>query len=99
MDTFSLYWKHDKQLDLPALLSIITLGDNRLVTFTLGEADELFTCEPSIMMVLQRAWKEGLFKEVQQLGVFGMQFLHISALKCCHRNPLACGGRTLPPAK
>jgi hypothetical protein len=99
MNTFSLYRKHDEEPGLPALLSIITLGDKRLVTLTPGEADELLTREPSIMTVLQRAWKEGLFKEVRQLGVLGVQFIPISALKCCHRNPLACGGRTPPPAE
>jgi hypothetical protein len=32
MNTFNLHWKHDEEPDLPALLSINTLGDKRLVT-------------------------------------------------------------------
>jgi len=77
MNTFSLYRKHDEEPDLPALLSHTTLGDKRLVTLTPGEAGELLTREPSIKMVLQRAWIEGSFKEIRQLGMFGVQFLLI----------------------
>ena len=77
MNTFSLYRKHDEEPDLPSLLSITTLGDKRLVTLTPGEANELLTREPSIKMMLQRAWIEGSFREVRQLGVFGVQFLPI----------------------
>jgi hypothetical protein len=77
MNTFSSHRKHDKQPDLPALLSLTTLGDKRLVTLTPDEADELLTREPSIKILLQRAWKEGLFRQIRQLGVFGVQFLSI----------------------
>jgi hypothetical protein len=79
MNTFSLYRKHDEEPDLPALLSHTTLGNKRLVTHTPDEAEELLTREPSIKMVLQRAWKEGSFREVRQLGVFGVQFLPINS--------------------
>jgi len=79
MNTFSLYRKHNEEPDLPSLLSHTTLGDKRLVTLTPDEADELLTGESSIKIVLQRAWKDGSFKEVRQLGVFGVQFLPISS--------------------
>jgi hypothetical protein len=77
MNTFNLYRKHSEEPDLPALLSHATFGDKRLLTVTPDEADELLTREPSIKIVLQRAWKGGSFKEVRQLGVFGVQFLPI----------------------
>ena len=77
MNTFSLYRKHDEEADLPSLLSITTLGDKRLVTLTPGEADELLAREPSIKMVLQKVWIEGSFREVRQLGMFGVQLLPI----------------------
>jgi hypothetical protein len=73
MNTFNLYRKHSEEPDLPALLShASTLGDKRLLTVTPD-----VTREPSIKIVLQRAWKGGSFKEVRQLGVFGVQFLPI----------------------
>jgi hypothetical protein len=72
MNTFNLHRKHNEEPDLPALLSITTLGDKRLLNLTPDEADELLTREPSIKMVLQRAWQEGSFREVRQLGVFGV---------------------------
>jgi hypothetical protein len=34
MNTFNLHREHDEEPDLPALLSITTLGDKRLVTLT-----------------------------------------------------------------
>ena len=74
MNTFSLYRKYNEVPDLPALLSHTTLGDKRLITLTPDEADELLTRESSIKIVLQRAWKEGSFKEVRQLGEFGVQY-------------------------
>ena len=77
MNTFSSHRKHDEEPNFPALLSNTTLGDKRLVTLTPGEADELLTREPSIKMMLQRAWIEGSFREVRQLGMFGVQFLPI----------------------
>ena len=77
MNTFSLYRKHDEEPDFPALLSHTTLGDKMLVTLTPGEADELLTREPSVKMILRRAWIEGSFRAVRQLGMFGVQFLPI----------------------
>jgi hypothetical protein len=64
MNTFSLHQKHDKQPDFPALLSLTTLGDKRLVTLMPDEADELLMCEPSIKILLQRVWKEGSFRQI-----------------------------------
>jgi len=52
MNTFSSHKKHDEQPDFPALLSLTTLGDKRLVTFTPEEADELLMREPSIKILL-----------------------------------------------
>ena len=77
MNTFSSHRKHDEEPNFPALLSNTTLGDKRLVTLTPGEADELLAREPSIKMVLQKAWIEGSFREVRQLGMFGVQLLPI----------------------
>ena len=77
MNTFSLYQRHDEEPDLPALLSYTTLGDKRIVTLTPGKAGELLTHEPSMKMVLQRVWIEGSFKEIRQLGMFGVQILII----------------------
>ena len=77
MNTFSSHRKHDEEPNFPALLSNTTLGDKRLVTLTPGEADELLAREPSIKMVLQKAWIKGSFREVRQLGMFGVQLLPI----------------------
>jgi hypothetical protein len=77
MNAFSLYRKHDEEPDFPALLFYTTLRDKRLVTRTPGETDELLTREPSIKMMLQRAWIEGSFRAVRQLGMFNVQFLPI----------------------
>jgi hypothetical protein len=74
MNTFSSHRKHDEQPDLPALLSLTTLGDKRLVTLTPDEADELLTREPSIKILLQRVWKEGSFRQIRQLDSPEEQF-------------------------
>jgi hypothetical protein len=51
MNTFSSHKKHNEQPDFPALLSLTTLGDKRLITFTPEEA-ELLMHEPSIKILL-----------------------------------------------
>jgi hypothetical protein len=70
MKHFRLFREFNREPDLPALLSITTLGDKRLVTLTEEEAEELLTRQPSISAILQKAWKEASFKEVRQLGAF-----------------------------
>ena len=70
MKTFSAFRELNKEPDFPALLSNVTLGDQRLVTHSLGEAEDLLKRQPSINTLLHKAWKEGSFKEVRQLGAF-----------------------------
>jgi len=70
MKLFSAFRKFNEEPDLPALLFITTVGDDRLVTLTEEKAEELLTRQPSINTVLQKAWKEASFKEVRQLGAF-----------------------------
>jgi len=64
MRHFRAFRRLNEVPDLPALLSIVTLGDKQLVTLTEEEAEELLTSQPSITLVLQKAWKEESFKEV-----------------------------------
>ena len=70
MKTFSAFRRLNEEPNLPALLSNITFGDERLVSLSLRETRELLMRQPSITMVLQKAWKEASFKEVRQLGRF-----------------------------
>jgi len=72
LKAFSAFRKFNEEPDWPTLLSIITLGDKRLVTLTGDEAEELLTRQPSVTVVLQKAWEEASFKEVRQLGAYGM---------------------------
>ncbi len=65
MKNFSAFRRHNEEPDLPALLSILTLGDKRLVTLTEEEAEELLASQLSINLVLQKAWKEASFKELR----------------------------------
>jgi len=67
MKSSSTFRRFNEEPDLPALLSVITLGDKRLVTLAYEEAQELLTSPSSIKLVLQ---KEGSFKEVRQLSEF-----------------------------
>jgi len=67
MKLFSIFRRYHEEPYLPALLSVITLGDKRLVTLAYEEAQELLTSPSSIKLVLQ---KEGSFKEVRQLSEF-----------------------------
>jgi hypothetical protein len=70
MKAFSSARRHNEQPDLSALLFTITAGDKRLVTLPSDEAEELLTRQSSINAVLQKAWTDGSFKEVRQLGAF-----------------------------
>ena len=70
MKTFSAFRRHNEEPDLPALLSSITRGDKRLVTLTEEGAEELLTSQPSINLVLQKAWTGASFKELRQLSEF-----------------------------
>ena len=70
MKLFSAFRRLDEEPYLPALLSVITLEDKRLVTLGYEEAEALLTRTSSINLVLQKAWKEGSFKEVRQLSEF-----------------------------
>ena len=70
MQVFSPFRTIKQVPDFRPLLSNITLGDKRLVTLAPHEAEELLTSHPSIRAVLQKAWQEGSFKEVRQLGEF-----------------------------
>ena len=70
MKTFSAFRRLNEEPELRALLSNITLGDKRLVTLTGAEAQELLTSQPSINLVLQKAWKEASFKELRKLSEF-----------------------------
>ena len=70
METFSAFRRLNEEPGLPALLANITIGDERLVSLSPREAGELLTRQPSITMVLQKAWKEASFKDVRQLGAF-----------------------------
>ncbi|KAF8240148.1 hypothetical protein L208DRAFT_852307 [Tricholoma matsutake] len=55
--------------DLASLLNFVILGDKKLLTLLPDEAEDLLTRQPSINAVLQKAWKEGSFKEVRQLAI------------------------------
>lgn len=70
MKHFSAFQKFNEEPDLPALLFIITSGDDRLVDLKEEKAEELLTRQPAINRVLKEAWKEASFKEVRQLGAF-----------------------------
>ena len=70
METFSAFRRHNEEPGLPALLSLITIGDERLVSLSPRETGELLTRQPSITTILQNAWKKASFKEVRQLGAF-----------------------------
>ncbi|KAF8219419.1 hypothetical protein L208DRAFT_1418246 [Tricholoma matsutake] len=70
MKTFSANRKINEEPNLASLLSNITAGDKRLISLLWDEAEDLLTHQPSINAVLQKAWKEGSFKEVWQLGAF-----------------------------
>jgi hypothetical protein len=65
---FSAFRMVNLDPDLPSLLSIITFGDERLVTLSVEEAEDLLTRQPSITRVLQKAWKINSFKEVRRLS-------------------------------
>ena len=68
MKTFSSFRKHNQVPDLAVLLSIITFGDEHLLTLTPKEAEEFLTSQQSINPVLQKAWKNSSSKEIRQLG-------------------------------
>jgi hypothetical protein len=70
METFSAFRTFNQEPGLPALLFVIISGDERLVSLSQRETRELLTRQPSITMVLQKAWTEASFKEVRQLGAF-----------------------------
>lgn len=69
METFSAFRKINEEPGLPALLSVITNVDERLVSLSPRETGGLLTRQPSITTVLQKAWKEASFKEVRQLEI------------------------------
>ena len=75
LKTFRAFRVINEEPNLPALLTNITIDDERLTTFTRKEADELLTRETSIAKVLRNAWQAGSFKEVRQLGVYAVRFL------------------------
>ena len=54
MKTFSVFRRFNEEPDLPALLSVITLGDKRLVTLAYEEAQELLTSPSSIKLVFRK---------------------------------------------
>ncbi|KAF8219941.1 hypothetical protein L208DRAFT_1417425 [Tricholoma matsutake] len=70
MRTFSANRKINEEPNLASLLSIITGRDKRLIYLRPDEAEDLLMRQSSINAVLQKAWKDGLFKEVWQLGAF-----------------------------
>ena len=70
METFSTFRRFNEEPGLHALLSYITIGDERLISLSPRKAGELLMHQPSINMVLQKAWKEASFREVRQLGAF-----------------------------
>jgi hypothetical protein len=94
MKTFSAFRKLNEEPDLPALLSLITLGDKRLITLPPGEAEDLLTRQTSINMVLQTAWKEASFKEVRQLGASRVRRNPFLSPNHHRSHPLACGARS-----
>jgi hypothetical protein len=75
LNGFSLYWELNKEPDYPTLLFHITAADNRLISFSTDEVDELLHQEPSITKILRNAWQAGSFKEVRQLGAFAVQYM------------------------
>ncbi len=61
MKTFSAFRNHNEDPDLSSLLSIITLGDKRLVTLAEEEAEELLTSQPLWPVVREtRKWFSAL---------------------------------------
>jgi hypothetical protein len=68
--TFSIYKELNREPDFSLLLSMITVGGERLVMLTSPKAKELLDREPSISGILRKAWQAGAFKEVRQLGSF-----------------------------
>jgi hypothetical protein len=71
---FQLLRSLNQKPEWPALLSYITLADIRLESHTIDEAEGLLTRQPSIYVVLEKAWEEGSFEIVRQLGVFGVRY-------------------------
>ncbi|KAF8218993.1 hypothetical protein L208DRAFT_1523899 [Tricholoma matsutake] len=69
MKTFSTNRMLNLEPNLASLLSNITVGDKRLMTLLSDKAEDLLKRQPSINAVLQKAWKDGSFKEVQQLAI------------------------------
>ncbi|KAF8226374.1 hypothetical protein L208DRAFT_1407107 [Tricholoma matsutake] len=69
MKTFSANRKINEEPDLASLLSNITGGDKRLIYLRPDEAEDLLTRQSSINAVLQKAWKDGLFKEIRKLAI------------------------------
>jgi hypothetical protein len=67
---YNIFRRHNEEPLWSALLSSITLEDKRLVTLTRQEAEDLLTRQPSIKVILQKAWKEASFKELRQLSEF-----------------------------
>jgi hypothetical protein len=70
MKAFSAFRRHNEEPDLPSLLCNITVGDKRLDPLSPNEAEELLRRQWSIKAILQKAWKDGSFKEVRRLGAF-----------------------------
>ena len=95
--TYSLYRTHNEEPDFPLLLFSIAGTDNRLITFSMDEAEKLLRQEPSIATILRNAWQAGSFKEVRQLGAFAVSC--ISSFEpldsTVHRNSLARRSRCL----
>jgi hypothetical protein len=94
LEIFSANRKFNEEPKLPALLSIITIGDKRIKTLTPDEAEELLGHEPSIKTVLRNAWRKEVFKEVRQLGaliaiVRILVYSRISIVSMLHRHYLA----------
>ena len=96
MKHFRLFRQLNEDPDLPELLSILTLGDKRLVTRTEEDAEELLTSNPSIKPLLQKAWKEASFKELRKLSEFFCYYAPSLRTPNYHRRcPLACGARSM----
>ena len=95
--TYSLYRTHNEEPDFPLLLFSIAGTDNRLITFSMDEAEKLLRQEPSIATILRNAWQAGSFKEVRQLGAFAVSCISSFELldSTVHRNSLARRSRCL----
>ena len=87
--TLGLFRSHGAEPNWPFVLSTIA-NDERLVSLTISGAKEQLERQPSINVVLQKAWEESSFKEVRQLGMFYVRYTSsFDSLTHQPRNPLA----------